>query len=578
MELPVRIDDERPQLATHGCESDDGVRARILLVDDHAPNLVALEEMLAPLGQELVRADSGRAALRELLKRDFALILMDVQMPQLDGIETAALIRNRERNRSVPIIFLTAIADDPALVFRGYLQGAVDYLLKPFDPQILRSKTAVFVELWKRNELIHRQQVLLRAQEIRELQRRNEQRFRSVIDTMPTCVWVAHADGEIAYCNRMWREYAGADAGMSFFDSAPADEVASLRAAWDSAIRDGQTLEREQRLRRADGHYRWHLLQVVPEKDARGMVLGWIATSTDIDHHKRVEEAHAALLAREQQAREQAEVANRTKDEFLATVSHELRTPLNAILGWTRILKSGATRGGDGIERVMETIERNARVQAQLIEDLLDVSRIIAGKLRVEVRPIDLVTIVHAAVDAVHPAANANNVDIELRLPPQLPLEGDADRLQQVVWNLLSNAIKFAPGGRVTVEARRDGRNAEVVVTDTGIGISKELLVHIFERFRQASPSTTRAGGLGLGLAIVRHLVEVHGGSIVAESDGEARGSRFTIRLPVREVRVEPAPDEHEGGASDDAAKPKPVDAAELVALIAGKRPSASIR
>ena len=532
----------------------DAEPARILIVDDHEPNLLALEAILDPLGQDLVRASSGEDALRKLLDGDFAVILLDVQMPGLDGIDTAALIKKRERNRSTPIIFLTAIAKDPAHIFRGYAHGAVDYLLKPFDPEILRTKVSVFVDLWRKTELIQRQQALLRAQELREIERRNEGRFRAIIDSMPTCVWVGRRDGDIAYCNRVWRDYAGPEVGMGFFEAVPADELESVREAWNAAVGDGQPLEREQRLRRHDGQYRWHLLRVVPEMDGRDVIAGWIATATDIDHQKRVEEAHAALLVREQEARELAEVANRTKDEFLATVSHELRTPLNAILGWTRILRTGAAPGTDKLERALETIERNARAQAQLVEDILDVSRIIAGKLRVQVRPTDLCEVVRAAVETVRPAAQAKGLDIELRLPDSLPFEADPDRLQQVVWNLLSNAIKFTPEGSVTVELRRASRTVEVVVADTGIGISKEFLPHVFDRFRQADSSMTRAsGGLGLGLAIVRHLVEVHGGNVLAESAGEGAGSQFTVRLPVRDARAHPSPPPDEPKAATEA-------------------------
>ncbi len=543
--------------------ADPGLRARILMVDDHAPNLLALEAILAPLGEELVGVTSGEDALRQLLEGEFALILMDVQMPGMDGIETAALIKQREKSRSIPIIFLTAIAKDPSYIFRGYSQGAVDYLLKPFDPEILRAKVSVFVDLWRRGELIKRQQAMLRAQELRDIERRSEVRFRGLTDSMPQCVWAARRDGEIYYCNRVWAEYAGPGAGMSFFGALPEDELPPVRAAWTASIRGGRSLEREQRLRRHDGELRWHLFRVVPERDEHGAIVGWIATATDIDHQKRVEEAHAALLLREQEARAQAEVANRTKDEFLATVSHELRTPLNAILGWTRMLRTGAVEEGDKLTRALETIERNARAQTQLVEDILDVSRIIAGKLRVHVRHIDLRGVILAAVEAVRPAAEAKGVELTLDLRDDASdFQGDPDRVQQVVWNLLSNAIKFTPKGKVTVELHRSNGQAEIVVADSGIGIAPDFLPHVFDRFRQADSSITRAqGGLGLGLAIVRHLVEVHGGTVKAESEGEGKGARFTVRLPIRQVQPRAAE-----GIPLDAAGPREPGAVEPAA------------
>jgi PAS domain S-box-containing protein len=557
----------KPSPAQSRPAADPGLRARILMVDDHQPNLLALEAILGPLGEELVSVTSGEDALRQLLEGEFALILMDVQMPGMDGIETAAVIKQRERNRSTPIIFLTAIAKDPSFIFKGYSQGAVDYLLKPFDPEILRTKVSVFVDLWRRGELIKRQAAMLRAQELRELERRSEVRFRGLTDSMPQCVWAARRDGEIHYCNRVWREYAGPDAGLSFFAGVPPDELPAVQLAWTAAIRGGRGLEREQRLRRHDGELRWHLCRVVPERDEYGAIVGWIATATDIDHQKRVEEAHAALLLREQEARAQLEEANRSKDEFLATVSHELRTPLNAILGWTRMLRSGVLHGEEKLQRALETIERNARAQTQLVEDILDVSRIIAGKLRVQVRHIDLRGVILAAMDAVRPAAEAKQVELAIDLRDEASdFHGDPDRLQQVVWNLLANAIKFTPGkGRVLVELRRSNGNAEIAVSDTGIGIPRDFLPHVFDRFRQADSSSTRMqGGLGLGLAIVRHLVEVHGGTVQAESEGEGKGARFRVHLPVRQVQ--PQPDETPA-LSADGIHPEPPAPIEPTAL-----------
>jgi PAS domain S-box-containing protein len=536
------------------------------MVDDHPPNLLALEAILAPLGEEMVGVTSGEDALRELLNGEFALILMDVQMPGMDGIETAALIKQRQRNRSTPIIFLTAIAKDPSFIFKGYSQGAVDYLLKPFDPEILRTKVSVFVDLWRKGELIKRQAAMLRAQELRDLERRTEVRFHALTDSMPQCVWAARRDGEIYYCNRVWREYAGAGAGTSFFSAVPEDELAAVRAEWNTAIRAGRTLEREQRLRRHDGELRWHLCRVVPERNEQGAITGWIATATDIDQQKGVEGAHAALLVREQEARAQLEAANRAKDEFLATVSHELRTPLNAILGWTRMLRTGAVGGEEQLEHALETIERNARAQTQLIEDILDVSRIIAGKLRVQVRRFDVRDVITAAVDAVRPAAEAKELELVLDLSSEASdFQGDPDRLQQVVWNLLSNAIKFTPAkGKVIVELRRWNGHIEIVVSDTGVGIARDFLPHVFDRFRQADSSAARVqGGLGLGLAIVRHLVEVHGGTVCAESEGEGKGAKFMVRLPMRHVQ----PQQEEAKVSRDASPALDPTAAEPLSL-----------
>ncbi|MBD0369739.1 MAG: PAS domain S-box protein [Pyrinomonadaceae bacterium] len=260
----------------------------------------------------------------------------------------------------------------------------------------------------------------------------------------------------------------------------------------------------------------------------------------DVTERKQAEVERERLLQRERRAREEAEEANRLKDEFLATLSHELRTPLTAMLGWTRMLRTKQLDENTSIH-ALETIERNVRAQTQLIEDLLDVSRIITGKLRLETRPVELVPVIEAAIDSIQPAAEAKEIVLERALDPTAsPVLGDTARLQQVVWNLLSNAVKFTPkGGRVRVSLERSDSYAAISVTDTGVGISQEFLPYVFDRFRQADSSSTRAhGGLGLGLAIVRHLVELHGGIVSATSDGTQRGARFTVNLPLMAVNV----------------------------------------
>ena len=245
-------------------------------------------------------------------------------------------------------------------------------------------------------------------------------------------------------------------------------------------------------------------------------------------------EARSRLLSSEKLARNDAERANRLKDEFLATISHELRNPLNAILGWAHMLRLGKLTPPNA-DRAVETIYRNAKSQAQLVADLLDVSRIISGKLRLDVRTVDLISIVNAAIDSIRPAADAKSIRLQTILDPAAgPISGDADRLQQIVWNLLTNAVKFTPkGGRVQVKVQRVDSHVEIVVTDSGVGISKEFLPYVFDRFRQADASTTRIhGGLGLGLSIVHQLVDLHGGSVSVHSDGEGQGATFTINLP----------------------------------------------
>ena len=261
-----------------------------------------------------------------------------------------------------------------------------------------------------------------------------------------------------------------------------------------------------------------------------------------ISELQRSEEARGHLLVRAERARAEAEAANRMKDEFLATLSHELRTPLTSLLGWSSVLRE-AKRDEKVLNQGLEAIDRNARVQAQLIDDLLDVSRIVSGKLNLDVRPLDISSVTRAAINVVRPAADAKNIKLDYSAEPGVgAISADSARLHQIVWNLLSNAVKFTPqGGQITIRIEQDGPHARIIVKDTGQGIDAEFLPRVFDRFRQADSSTTRSfGGLGLGLAIVRHLVELHGGTVSAESEGVGKGATFSATFPLLTGRTEP--------------------------------------
>lgn len=276
-------------------------------------------------------------------------------------------------------------------------------------------------------------------------------------------------------------------------------------------------------------------LSIFTMRSGLGEPLCYVSIERDVTARKRTEKEIGKLLLRERAVRAEAEKANRLKDEFLATISHELRTPLNAVLGWLRLLKSGSL-DDEGATHALKVIERNVGAQKQIIEDILDVSRVITGKLQLRLGPVNLVSVVGAALDAVTPALEAKDIKVEKQYQHGLRIiTGDADRLQQVVWNLLSNASKFTPvGGVVRVRLNQNHTYSEIEISDTGPGIAPEFLPHVFERFRQADGSTTRTqGGLGLGLAIVRHLVELHGGLIWVENVSCGPGARFTLRLPL---------------------------------------------
>ena len=311
-----------------------------------------------------------------------------------------------------------------------------------------------------------------------------------------------------------------------------------------------------------DGRVRWLGAKGRFLRDPKGAARLLTGVATDITDRKRAEDERAQLLSREQKARQQAEQALRLKDEFLATVSHELRTPLTAILGWSRILH-GRQSDPASVARAIDTIERNAKGLAQIVEDILDVSRIVAGKLLVELGPVDLVPVIEAAASVMKPAAEAKGV--ELKLPAKGPpciVWGDPDRLQQVVWNLLANAVKFTPeGGSVEVRLEREKTRARILVIDTGQGIDVGFLPFMFDRFRQADSTTTRShGGLGLGLALVRHLMELHGGTGEAASEGLGKGSTFTVTLPIKAELFERVAHEPPRWVQEaPAQKPRPV-------------------
>ncbi len=367
----------------------------------------------------------------------------------------------------------------------------------------------------------------------------SEGRFRLLVTETALIVWQADKHGAIFGEVPGWEAFTGQTRaeylGRGWFAAVHPDDRERVAATLNRAAASRQKVALVFRLRRRDGEYRRVDCVGVPLLDAHGATREWIGTCAEVEDKLRLDEQRDALLAAERAARAEAERNGQLKDEFLANLSHELRTPLNAILGWAQMLR-GEGLSADEIADGLTVIERNARVQTQLIEDLLDLSRIISGKVRLDVQRIELAGVVAAAITAVKPAADAKGVRLQNVLDPlDGPVMGDPARMQQIVWNLLSNAIKFTPrGGRVQVFLERVNSHVEITVADTGAGIRPEFLPHVFERFRQADGSTTRRyGGLGLGLAIVKNLTEMHGGSVHASSPGEGQGATFTVHLPL---------------------------------------------
>jgi PAS domain S-box-containing protein len=366
--------------------------------------------------------------------------------------------------------------------------------------------------------------------------------FASIVNSSEDAIIGKALDGTITSWNdgaqRLYGYTAAEAVGRNISMLVPPSQTDDLPQI-AGRITQGERVEPFETARVTKGGRAIHVsLSVSPVRDSDGRVVGASAIARDVTERRRIEEERRRLLESERASREAAEEASRLKDDFLATVSHELRTPLTAIHGWALLLASGQLDAAASA-RAVQVIERNARAQKQIINDLLDVSRIISGKMRLDVRRVELGSVLSAAVESVRPAAAAKEIELRTALDaPAAEVSGDSDRLQQVFWNLLSNAVKFTPaGGRVSVRLSRADGHAEVAVIDTGQGISPDFRPYVFDRFRQGDPSTARAqGGLGLGLSIVRHLVELHGGTVRAESEGEGRGSTFTVELPLLRI------------------------------------------
>ncbi|HSY48878.1 MAG TPA: PAS domain S-box protein [Thermoanaerobaculia bacterium] len=367
------------------------------------------------------------------------------------------------------------------------------------------------------------------------------ERFRFLAESMPQMVFTARPDGAVDYFNQQWSAFTGLtlddikDWRWTRFIH-PDDLKATVRQ-WQHSLDTGDAFEMQHRFRRANGVYRWHLSRACPMHDAAGNITMWISSNTDIDDQKRTEDVLSQLY-------KEAESLNRSKDEFLATLSHELRTPMTSILGWTALLAMGTLdekSRGEGIA----TIHRSAKLQAQLIDDVLDVSRMVTGKLRLTIEPVDMESVLREALASFVPAAEAKELRLRMDFQPGLLfLGGDPARLQQVFWNLLSNAVKFTPvGGQIEVRLFSRDSNVVVEVQDSGLGIRPEFLPYAFDRFAQQEGGTKRHhGGMGIGLSIAKQLVELHGGTISVASEGEGLGSTFTVTIPVQATMPERRP------------------------------------
>jgi signal transduction histidine kinase/DNA-binding response OmpR family regulator len=594
-------------------------KANVLLVDDRPENLLAMQTILEDLGQNLICAASGHEALRYLLTEEVALILLDVQMPGLNGFEFAELVRERERTQHTPIIFVSATSRDEQYVFKGYSLGAVDYMTKPFEPEILKSKVRFFTKLFLQTKQIKLQAELLeqanaeldslntelearverRTAQLetanRELEneilvrKQSEERLatehaitRTLADALNPetavpailrtfcehmkaeicCLWLLNDSGDKLSCTHF--EISGtADSYTAFIKETrrrslsrgiglPGHVWKKNAPVWLPNTVRGEKFPRASFAASAGLHSaigfpikinrEFHGViefftrrPLLPDQPLLNMLEAIGSEIGQFIQRKRVEADRESLLMREKALREKAEIASRLKDEFLATVSHELRTPLNAIIGWGQILQSGKL-APDKQEDALKTIFRNAKTQAQLINDLLDTSRLMTGNLLLNLSPTPVIPVVEAAMDAVRPSAEAKDITFSTAYHAEVEsLTCDPQRLQQIIWNLLTNAVKFTPnGGEVGIRLEQTDDTLQIIVADNGEGIDPDFLPFVFERFRQADSSSTRKhNGLGLGLAIVRHLAELHGGSVSVTSEGAGKGAVFTVTMPL---------------------------------------------
>jgi PAS domain S-box-containing protein len=491
----------------------------ILVVDDNSPLRYALGRTLRQHRFDVIEAADGASALELAANAQPDLILLHVNLPDLNGFDVARGLKQGERTKGIPILQVSASFVQMEHRMEGNAPGADAYLVEPVEP----------------GELVANIRALLRMRDAEAGLQRTTAMLAAVVDASPLAIVVFDPAHQIRAWNPAAERLFGYSAGEMIGRAADGSPLASVAGAGVTA-----TLAR--------GESITALEVITSRKDGTEIDLsifaaplgpfgssGSVALVEDVSMRKRYERERAGLLARERDARREAEAASRLKDEFLATLSHELRTPLNAIMGWASILRKSAL-DDEGRTRAVEVIERNARSQQQLVNDILEVSRIIRGQLRLEMSTIDLVEAVRAAVESVRPSVAAKHQAMVADYPSSPVLvSADRERLQQVFWNVLSNATKYTPrDGSIQVSITPDTTEVAVVVRDNGIGIAPNVLPHIFERFRQGDATTTREyGGLGLGLAIVRHLIEAHGGAVRADSEGVGQGSAFTVVLPL---------------------------------------------
>ncbi|WP_293898688.1 hybrid sensor histidine kinase/response regulator [Sphingobacterium sp. UBA5670] len=485
----------------------------ILIVDDQEENIFSLKKLLESKNFLVDTAFSGEEALKKALKGEYVLIILDVQMPDMDGFEVAATLRGLNKTKNIPIIFLSAVNKDKKFITQGYAAGGHDYVTKPVDPEILLLKVKTFYELHEKTVALNKmqQQLLVEIEERKRAQRGLEKQINllhQTLESLPQLAFTANFDGDIKFVNSQWFNFV--QAADSFPSTHP--EETEIKELWHEVVSNKDLYEKEVRIKEHDSeNYRYHLLRISPIREQESGPF-WVGTFTDIDHQKQLEQK---------------------KDEFLSIASHELKTPLTSIKGYVQfLLRLIKLNDLNSIEKHLLTLDGHVDKLQELIKDLLDISKIENGHLNLQIENFDIENLIEETVDSMKKINN--DVMFELRLQPnRRAVQGDKKRIEQVLVNYLSNGIKYSVSEpRIVIDTLYEGDQVSVLVTDYGIGIPQSKQQHVFDKFYRVEESSLNFQGLGIGLYICSEIIRQHNGSVGVRS-APTGGSTFYFSLPL---------------------------------------------
>ncbi len=525
----------------------------ILIVDDRDDGLIALEAILTGPRYNVVKAKSGYEALNLFPKYNFAVILLDVQMAGMDGFETATKIKHLPNGNYVPIVFVTATNKDDTYVFKGYQSGAIDYIFKPFDENILRSKVGIFADLFEKNKQIEIQAKLIKENahnerylRVAQLEVENLKRYQNLANSIPHAVWRAKADGSMDYFNKVWTNFTGLTAQQSVgagWQSVFHDEdLRHFLKTWIKNIGPAQDFEVECRIKNKNGDYIWHLIRAIADCGANDEILAWLGTCTNI--HERI--ATEKILIKAQQ---EADAASNAKTNFLANMSHEIRTPLNSILGFTELMLSAEISEADQAKN-LATIRKNGQLLLKIIDEILDISKVETGHLEIEEIETDFCHLLADLHSLLNVHAQEKSLELNFSCSNLIPRKiiTDPTRLRQILVNIIGNSVKFTQTGKVEMDVswHPDEKSAKTgllrfIVKDTGIGIDPDEATKLFQPFVQVDSSKSRRfGGTGLGLALSLRLARALNGKAIIQESKINEGSTFLVEI--RTVATQQSP------------------------------------